>query len=95
MIRAERLRHHSATDRAVPRSEASSTVGAPDLVRVRATVRVWGTSTGRVGFLPLHPPLFVLGLGLGLGIVLGMAPDLVRARQEDTVRVLRRTPGRW
>ena len=46
VIRAERLRHHSATDRAVPRSEASGTVGAPDLVRVRATVGVMGYEYG-------------------------------------------------
>ena len=46
VIRAERLRHHSATDRAVPRSEASGTVGAPDLVRLRATVGVMGYEYG-------------------------------------------------
>ena len=46
MIRAERLRNHGATNRAVPRSEASGTVGAPDLVRVRATVRYMGYEYG-------------------------------------------------
>ena len=45
VIGAERLRHRSATDRAVPRQEAGRTVGAPDLVRVsnhrvRVKVRV-------------------------------------------------------
>ena len=45
VIGAERLRHRSATDRAVPRQEAGRTVGAPDLVRVsnhgvRVQVRV-------------------------------------------------------
>ena len=72
VIGAERLRHRSATDRAVPRQEAGRTVGAPDLVRVsnhrvrvKVRVRAQTSAASKARFEPGRPARLKRLIGRG------------------------------